>query len=299
MKAMAMYASDGPDRFRLESVADPVPAPTEVLVQVVAAGINPVEWGASAGGWLAALHGGLPMRLGWDGCGRVVEVGYGVTHLRPGDNVFGLPLFPRPAGTYAEFVAAPSRQFVAKPLNISPLQAAALPLAGLTAWRALVDVADLRPGERVLITAAAGGVGHLAVQIAKHRGADVVATARSTNHPFLQMIGADRFIDYTTDDPARFGAFDVIIDLVRRPAMTPLAGLLDPAGRLVSVATAVTPDAQATATARGGRAYELLVEPDLTGLTGIAELATLGKLTVEVARVFPLEQVAAAHDLGR
>jgi NADPH:quinone reductase-like Zn-dependent oxidoreductase len=239
------------------------------------------------------------MRLGWDVCGRVVEVGYGVTHLRPGDTVFGLPLFPRPAGTYAELIAAPSRQFVTNPPNIDPLQAAALPLAGLTAWQALTDVADLRPGEQVLVTAAAGGVGHLAVQIAKHRGANVVATARPANHPFLQKIGVDRCIDYTTDDPARFGPFDVIVDLVGGPAMTSLAGLLAPAGRLVSVATAVTPDVQAIATAHGGRAHELLVEPDLTGLRGLAELAALGKLTVEVAHVFPLEQVAAAHDLGR
>ena len=167
MRVLALRDFAGPDRFEVEHRRRPTPGPTEVLVAVTATGINPVEWGASAGGWLATLHGGPPLYLGWDVAGRVVDVGYGVTRLKPGDEVFGMPRFPYPAGSYGEYVTAPSRHFALKPSGISHIEAAGLPLVGLTAWQALVDTAGVRAGHRVLVTAAAGGVEHIAVQIAK------------------------------------------------------------------------------------------------------------------------------------
>jgi NADPH:quinone reductase-like Zn-dependent oxidoreductase len=285
---MVLHRFDGPDRFVEEVRERPAPAPTEVLVEVAAAGLNPVEWNAAAGGWIDALHGGPPLRLGWDVAGRVVEVGYGVTHVKPGDEVFGMPGFPYPAGAYAEYVAGPSRHFARKPARLSMTEAAALPLAGLTAWQALVDVANVAAGQRVLVTAAAGGVGHLAVQIAKARGAFVVGTARRVNHGFLEDLGVDHAVDYTTDDVSTVGTVDVVVDLVGGPAQEALAKLVNPRGVLLSVAGPAS-----------GNAVELLVEPDLTGLRGLADLAERGHLRVHVDKVFPLNEVARAHDHGR
>jgi NADPH:quinone reductase-like Zn-dependent oxidoreductase len=299
MRAMVLHAFTGADRFQEERRERPVPAPTEVLVAVAATGINPIEWHASAGGWLATLHAGLPLHLGWDVAGRVVEVGYGVTQLRPGDDVFGLPRFPHPAGSYAEYVTAPARHFARKPAGITHIQAAGLPIAGLTAWQALIDVATVQAGHRVLVTAAAGGVGHLAVQIAKARGAVVIGTARRLNHPFLTELGVDRTVDYTEEDIATVGPVDVIIDLAGGSTLNTLPELLSPGGTLVSVTGELPPGVRDAARRRRADAVEILVEPDLAGLNGLAELVKRDELRVHVDAVFPLEEVAAAHDLGR
>jgi NADPH:quinone reductase-like Zn-dependent oxidoreductase len=296
VKAMVLHAFDGPDRFRAEECDRPSPAPTEVLVAVMAAGLNPVEWNASDGGWLASLHHGPPLRLGWDVAGRVVSVGYGVTHLRPGDLVCGMPRFPFPVGSYAEYVTGPSRQFVRVPAGMSIVEAGALPLAGLTAWQALVDVAAVSAGRRVLVTAAAGGVGHLAVQIAKARGAVVVGTARRANHPFLASLGVDEPVDYTTDELSTVDAVDVVVDLV---GGDDAAAPLRPGGILVSVAGPASDAAREVAAARHARTADLLVEPDLAGLRALADLVVAGDLRVHVDEVFPLAEVAAAHDRGR
>lgn len=279
---------EGPGRFRLVERPRPVPAPTEVLVEVAATGLNPVEWDVRPDGWLAALHGGPP-HLGWDVAGVVAEVGFGVTHLRPGDTVFGMPRFPFPAGSYAEYVTGPSRHFARVPAGLSMVEAGALPLAGLTAWQALVDVAAVSAGQRVLVTAAAGGVGHLAAQIAKARGAFVAGTARSANHRFLRELGVDEPLDYTTVDMSTVDPFDVVIDLVRGGGAT---GALRPGGILVSVAGPLPENAPSGA-------VEMLVEPDLTGLRGLADLVERDLLTVHVDEVFRLADVAAAHERGR
>lgn len=299
MRAMVLHGFTGADRFREEHLERPVPAPTEALVAVAASGVNPVEWHASAGGWLATLHGGPPLHLGWDVAGRVVEIGYGVTHLQPGDEVFGLPRFPHPAGSYADYITGPSRHFARRPAEITAVEAAGLPIAGLTAWQALVDIAKVRAGHRVLVTAAAGGVGHLAVQIAKARGAFVTGTARSVNHPFLTGLGADRTIDYTAEDVRTAGPVDVIIDLAGGPALDDLPELLAPGGILVSVTGGLPPGAGEAARRRDARAVEMLVEPDLAGLEGLADLIRSNQLRIHIDAVFPLADVAAAHDLGR
>ncbi|GIJ71145.1 NADPH:quinone reductase [Virgisporangium ochraceum] len=279
---MVLHAFDGPDRFREEQLDRPSPAPTEILVRVAAAGLNPVEWNASAGGWIAALHNGPPLRLGWDVAGHVADVGYGVTHLKPGDAVFGMPRFPHPAGSYAEYVTGPSRHFARVPAGMPLVEAAGLPLAGLTAWQALVDVAAVSAGQRVLVTAAAGGVGHLAVQIAKARGAFVVGTARAENHGFLRTLGVDHPVDYTTTDLSTVDPVDIVVDLVSSSGIRLREG-----GVHISVA--------------GPRedGVELLVEPDVTGLRGLADLVGRGLLRVHVDEVFPFDKVVEAHDRGR
>ena len=168
-------------------------------MRTVAAGVNPVDWKVRArGGFL----GEPPFTVGWDVAGVVEEIGFGVTRFSVGDRVFGMPRFPREAAAYAEYVTSPSRQLAPIPDGLDDVEAGALPLAGLTAWQALVETADVRPGQRVLVLAAAGGVGHLAVQIAKARGAYVLGTARAEKHAFLVDLGVDEPIDYTSENVA-------------------------------------------------------------------------------------------------
>lgn len=279
----------------------PEPLPTEVRVKVHAAGINPVDWKTRAGAGMAGVLGEPPFILGWDVSGVVEKVGFGVTTLREGDEVYGMPWFPRAAGGYAEYVTAPARQFARKPSNVSHVQAAAVPLAALTAWQALVDTAHVESGQRVLIHAAAGGVGHLATQFAKHLGAHVIGTARAGNHGWLTKLGADEVIDYTA---VRFeevvSGVDVVLDMVGDLHDTSIRSLdvMRPGGLLVAVPAGVSPELAAAAAAKDRRVTPFLVEPDGPALAAIGVLIHSGEVVVEVEEAFPLEQVAAAHDRG-
>ncbi|WP_236652196.1 NADP-dependent oxidoreductase [Streptacidiphilus neutrinimicus] len=302
MRAVVQDAFGGPEVLRVREVPRPEPLPTEVLVRVHAAGVNPVDWKTRAGSGMAGVLGQPPFVLGWDVSGVVEAVGFGVTTLSVGDEVYGMPWFPRAAGGYAEYVTAPARQFARKPATIDHDHAAAVPLAALTAWQALVDTADVRAGQRVLVHAAAGGVGHLAVQFAKHLGAHVVATASAGRHAWLKELGADEVIDYTAvrfEDVAR--AVDVVVDLVGdthdKTALRSLA-VLRPDGLLVAVPAGVSPELADTASAMGVRVTPFLVEPDGPALTRIAELIDAGEVAIEVEEVFPLEQAAQAHAHG-
>ncbi|QHC23284.1 zinc-binding dehydrogenase [Streptomyces sp. GS7] len=302
MRAVVQHAFGGPDVLRVEEVPRPVPLPTEVLVRVHAAGINPVDWKTRGGGAMAGVLGEPPFTLGWDVSGVVEEVGFGVTTLKAGDEVYGMPWFPRAAGGYAEYVTAPTRQFARKPASISHEQAAAVPLAALTAWQALVDTADVRPGQRVLIHAAAGGVGHFAVQFAKHLGAHVTGTASSPRHDRLTALGADELVDYTT---VRFENavkdIDVVLDLVGDAHDNTSIRSLDvlrPGGLIVAIPAGVSPELLHAAQSRGLRTSPFLVEPDSPALTRIAQLVDAGEVRVEVEEVYPLEQVARAHSRG-
>jgi NADPH:quinone reductase-like Zn-dependent oxidoreductase len=302
MRAVVQHGFGGPEVLQMEEVPRPEPLPTEVLVRVHAAGINPVDWKTRSGTGMAHVLGDPPFILGWDVAGVVEETGFGVTTLKPGDEVYGMPWFPRAAGAYAEYVTAPSRQFARKPAGIGHEQAAAVPLAALTAWQVLVDTADVRPGRRVLIHAAAGGVGHFAVQFAKHLGAYVIGTASSARHEWLAGLGADELIDYTAvrfEDAVK--DIDVVIDLVgdgHDHTSTRSLTVLRPGALIVAVPSGVSPELLETARSRGLRATAFLVEPDGPALTRIAELIDAGTVKVEVEEVFPLEQVARAHARG-
>jgi NADPH:quinone reductase-like Zn-dependent oxidoreductase len=272
--------------LRLVDVEPPKPIPTEVLVEVHAAGVNPVDWKTREGRGAAGASGPPPFILGWDVAGVVTEVGRGVTLFKPGDRVFGMPWFPREAGAYSEFVTAPSRQFAPMPDGLSFEEAAALPLAGLTAWQALVDTADVREGQVVLVNGATGGVGHLAVQIAKARGARVIGTARADNHDFLRSLGADECVDYD-EVPVEGAASDVdlVLDLVGGDAAEAAAKTLREGGLIISV-----PGGSKAATG-------ILVEPDGHGMRELAALVSDGRLKVHVERALPLEEAAQAHEL--
>lgn len=300
MRIITQKAFGGPEVLEVGEAPVPEPLPTEVLVRVRAAGVNPVDWKTRSGKGMARVLGDPPLTVGWDVAGVVESVGQGVTILEPGDAVFGMPWFPRPARAYAEFVTAPSRQFTRKPPQLTFEEAAGLPLAGLTAWQILVDTANVQPGQRVLVNAAAGGVGHLAVQVAKGRGATVLGTARTVKHAALRRFGVDEPIDYTTDDVAAAatanGLVDVIVDLVG--GSRELIPALRPGGLFVNVPSAAPADLAPAVEQQGGRYTGFLVEPDHEGLFALSQLVEDGDLSVEVAATYPLEAAADAHRAG-
>jgi NADPH:quinone reductase-like Zn-dependent oxidoreductase len=295
MKAIQITEFGGPEVLALVDVPRPTPIATEVLVEVRAAGLNPVDWKTREGSGVSASAGPPPFVPGWDVAGVVSEVGYGVTLFEPGERVFGMPWFPRAAGAYSEYVAAPSRQFARIPESLSFEQAAALPLASLTAWQSLVDAAKVEPGQRVLVHGASGGVGHLAVQVAKARGATVIGTARAANHDFLRALGVDEPVDREAvqlSESAR--DVDVVIDLVGGDEAGAL-GTLNDRGVLIAVAGHPSDGVKADARERGVRVLEPLVEPDGHALAEVAALVDAGSLKITVEEVLPLEQAARAH----
>ncbi|MFH8253513.1 NADP-dependent oxidoreductase [Streptomyces roseolus] len=293
MRAMVVERWGGPEVLVEREVERPVPGLNEVLVRVRAAGVNPVDWKTRASGALITW-GALPM-VGWDVSGTVEAVGPGVGSLRAGDEVFGMPLFPRQAGGYAEYVVAPARHLAPKPAALSHVEAAALPLAALTAWQTLVDAADVRPGERVLVHAAAGGVGHLAVQIAKARGAHVIGTASAAKHGLLRELGADEAVDYRAvpfEDVV--SDVDVVLDALGGETAVRSLEVLRAGGRLI---TLPGPD-DVPAAPDGVSASWVMVEPDHLGLREIARLVERGALRPVVDAVLPLSEAAKAHELG-
>jgi len=296
MRAIHQQQLGGPEVLELVEVPRPSPGPTEVLVRVAGAGVNPVDWKTRRGG---AMLGDPPFTVGWDVAGVVEATGGGVTRFSPGDRVFGMPRFPREAGGYSEYVAAPSRQFAATPEALSDIEAAAIPLAGLTAWQALIDTARLESNQRVLIHAAAGGVGHLAVQIAKSVGAEVIGTARSVHHDWLAQLGADQVIDYTTEDVAAAAAeVDLVLDLVGDDVGSRSLPALRDGGTLITIPSSSDVEALREAAAGRVRVTNMLVEPDRVGIEALADLVGDGRLRVRVARTFPLSEAASAHEVG-
>ncbi|MEU8133511.1 NADP-dependent oxidoreductase [Streptodolium elevatio] len=297
MRAIGQDTFGGPEVLRVVEVERPVPGPAEVLVRVHAAGVNPTDvWHRATGGLAGDA---APIRLGWDVSGVVEAVGIGVTLFRPGDEVFGMPRHPVPAGTYAEYVTSPARHLVRKPAALSHVEAAALPLAALTAWQALVDVAGVREGQRVLVHAAAGGVGHLAVQIAKARGAYVIGTARGAKHGFLREVGADEAVDYTQVDFAEeVRDVDVVVDAIGGEYGPRSLRTLRPGGIVVSLASPAEARLAEQAEPLGLRAAFMAVEADNAGMREVAALAESGRLRPRVDTVLPLEHAAKAHEIA-
>ncbi|MDY0809955.1 NADP-dependent oxidoreductase [Kitasatospora purpeofusca] len=293
MKAIAIHRYGGPEVVEYTDLPDPKVGPDSVLVQVRAAGVNPVDWKVRDGLLDGLLDAHFPLVMGWDAAGVVRAVGGGVTEFAPGDEVYGCVRKDTVEhGTYAELVAAPVRTLARKPAALDWAQAGGLPLAGLTALQSLRAV-DAGPGDTVLVHAAAGGVGHLAVQIARALGARVIGTAGERNHAYLRELGAE---------PVRYGeglaervralapdGVDAALDLVGGDAVEVSAGLVADPARIASTA-------DFGVKARGGR--YVWVRPDATGLAELAALADEGRLTVTVASTFPLAQAASAQALS-
>ncbi|MFF8392174.1 NADP-dependent oxidoreductase [Streptomyces sp. NPDC016172] len=296
MRAIGQDVLGGPEVLKEVEIERPVPKPNEVLVRVRAAGVNPTDWKHRAtGGFL----GEPPFVLGWDVSGVVEAVGIGVAAFAPGDEVFGMLPYPYGHGSHAEYVTAPVRALARKPAGVDHTQAGALPLVSLTAWQALTEHADLQPGQRVLIHAAAGGVGHVAVQIAKARGAYVIGTASAGKHEFLREIGVDEAVDYReTDFTEAVKDADVVLDTIGGDNALRSLRVLRPGGVLVSILPGGSDDLYEEAERLGVRALRMLVDADRSGMEAIAELVESGKLRATIAGTFPLAEAAEAHALG-
>lgn len=301
MKAVRIHEFGGADVLTVEEIERPVPAPDEVLVRVYASSINPVDWvvrsGANEGirSFLA-----LPMTLGCDGAGVVEEVGSDVTGLQKGDAVYGLANFFS-NGTYAEYCAAKASQFALKPQRLSFTEAAAVPLAALTAWTGMFEYGKLESGQRILITGASGGVGSFAVQFAKATGAYVIAVASTQNLDFLRELGADEVVDYAKQPVNELVRdVDVVLDaspLRDNKERAKLVDTLTEGGIFVSVNTDLPfTDEVLNALAAKRTTGELAAnQPRREWLEQIARLIDAGKVKVFISKVFPLDEVAQAH----
>ncbi|MDF9716532.1 NADP-dependent oxidoreductase [Nocardioides sp. ChNu-99] len=275
----------------VREVDDPPVGPDVVLVRAHATSVNPVDWKVREGYLRGAFPHHLPIIPGWDVAGVVEAVGPAVgTGLRPGDEVWGYVRRDDVAqGTAAQLVAAPQRTVALKPGGLSFTEAAAVPLAGLTAWQTVVEALDVQPGERLLVHAAAGGVGQFAVQIALARGAEVVGTARPDNHDLLRDLGVSEVVDHSAGPvSAQLSApVDAVLDLVGGEA-------LEDAPRQVRDPSRVASVVDDEAVARLGGHY-VFVRPERAHLDELRALVDAGRLRVDLAATYPLEEIADAH----
>ena len=286
MHAIVMHETGGSEVLHFEEAERPEPGDGEVLVRVRAASVNPADWKARRGPRDTAL----PVVLGHDVSGTV-EVSRSDAFAE-GDDVFGMA----PSGGYAEFATAPAGLIARKPDAVSHEQAAAIPVAGMTAWQALFDRGGLESGQTALIAGAAGGVGHFGVQFAKTTGARTIGTGSTRNRDFVLGLGADEYVDYTAQDVADVVQdADVVLDAVGGETTASLVPTVRPGGVLVTIASAPPEDA---ARERGMRAELLIMSPDADQLTRIADLVAAGDVRVEIAEVLPLAEVARAHELS-
>jgi NADPH2:quinone reductase len=293
----------GPEVLELldQAASDPdALAADEVLVRVAFAGVNPIDVMTRTGGAMAAAGLiTLPFTPGWDLSGAVEAVGGQVNTLNVGDRVFGMARFPHEGAAYAQHAIVPAADLARTPDSLTDAAAAALPLAAMTAWQAFGDTTQVARGQRVLITGAGGGVGHFAVQIAHHLGANVTAVAGAAKHDWLRGLGADRTVDYA--DPGALAALadqpvDVALNLVGGESAGRVLAAVRPGGVLISLTGAI--DAlRVDAEAAGVRVATTSVRTERAWLEQIAHLAAVKALVPEVAQVFELADAAAAHRL--
>lgn len=292
MKAVRIHSFGGPDVLRLEETPRPEPQHDQLLVRVHAAGVNPVDWKIREGRFDGL---GLPAVLGRDFSGVVEAAGADVRNFRVGEEVFGEAAGG--SGSYAEYTVAQESQIARKPPALEHVQAAALPVAALTAWQAMFDMADLRAGQKVLIHAAAGGVGSFAVQFAKRAGAYVIGTASSANSAYLGELGVSQFIDYQTtwfEDIVR--DVDLVFDTMGGEIQDRSWRVLKRGGMLVSI---VGPPSPEKAAAQGVRGIYFRQNPRGDQMAEIADLVAVGQVKVRVVRVFALGEARRAHELSQ
>lgn len=294
MKQLVIQAFGDADQLVLTEGTSPALAANEMRVKMHYAGVNPVDAKTRAGlGWGAeAIKDSLPWSPGLEVMGTVLEVGSEVNIHHVGDRVFGLLA----GGGYSEQLVVPANSLLQVPKTVSDEMAAGLSLAGITAWQGLTEHGQLKAGERVLIAAAAGGVGHLAVQLAKELGARVVALASPVNHDFLHNLGADEVVDYRDEKQlAALAPVDLLLDLVGGASGQALLVRVKPGGRVVTVPTITAKDVIAAAESRGLSATGMLKHNDNQQLASLITAVAEQRLRVEVSQVYPLAEGAAAH----
>lgn len=299
MRAAVIDQTGGPSVLHEASLPVPAPVLSEVLVRVVAAGVNPIDAKTRGGAGVSGAIPSFPQALGFDFSGVVVKAPYESHAFQPGTPVFGTVPFPRSGGSYAEYAVVPSLSLARKPASLSHVEAAGVPLAALTAWGLVVETAHAHEGQRMLIHAGGGGVGHFAVQFAAYFGAHVTATGSSHNAAWLRELGASVVIDYAT---TRFedvvADVDVVIDLVGNvhdQTGTRSLSVLRRGGLIVVVPTGSWPGYAAAAGAAGVRATSFRFTPDGGALATIGRLLDSGAVQVYIDKVFELADAAAAH----
>lgn len=297
MKAVILTEAGGTENFSIEEIAVPEAQSKEVLVKVHAIAINPVDMKTRKGGvFLAKLQEQSPVILGWDISGKVEAVGKDVSSFKPGDEVFGMVNFPGNGRAYAEYVTAPEDHLALKPKNVSHEDAAATTLAALTAWQVLVHEAKLSHGQTILVHAAAGGVGHFAVQIAKHLGARVVGTASASNKDFLIGLGVDVPVDYKASKfEDQIEQVDVVLDPIGGETTERSLRAIKNGGILVSIVGGVKDHLNAVTKERGITAKNYLVHSSGSDMKQLAELLEKGIIKPHISHRFSFEEIAEAH----
>ncbi len=299
MKAIRIHNYGGPEVLKYEDAPRPQPQAGEVLVRVHAAGVNPIDWKVREGHMKDFWPHKFPLILGWDLSGVVEELGKGPAaagRFKIGDEVYSLP-DPTRNGAYADYIVVREPELARKPNSLHHICAAAIPLAALTAWQSLFDTAQLQPGQRVLIHAGSGGVGHLAVQLAKWKGAYVFATASTKNQDLLRELGVDEPIDYTQqrfEDIAR--KIDIVLDTLGGETQERSWSVLKKGGVLVSL---VQPPSEEKAKELGVRAAIIGAQPNGAQLAEIAKIIEAGKLAPVIDRILPLSEARRAHELSQ
>lgn len=298
MKAIILKEAGGIENLELTDMPIPVLNSDEVLIKVKAISINPVDIKTRIG---KSLYDDLKSRnepsiLGWDVSGVITETGSAVTQFKKGDEVFGMINFPGHGKAYAEYVAAPASHLALKPSNISHEAAAAATLAALTAWQSLVTHAKIQKGQKVLIHAAAGGVGHYAVQIAKHLGAYVIGTSSENNREFVLGLGADEQIDYkTTRIEDAVIDVDLVLDSIGDATIDSSVAVTKKGGTVIFLPSGVSDEKLKTLNSSGVNCYRILVESNGDDMKIIAELLKKGIVRSYVSGVFPFEKITDAH----
>lgn len=294
MKAVRIHSYGSPEVLSYEEAPRPTPGEGEVLIRVFASSVNPFDCAVRAGYMNSYFNYNLPLVIGTDASGVIEEVGTGVTDFKEGDEVYGRGGIVRD-GSNAEYVVIAATDIAFKPKSIDHIHAAALPHVTLTAWQALIEVAHLAAGQTVLIHAAAGGVGHVAVQLSKNLGAKTIGTA-SVNLEHLKELQVDESIDYSThafEDTVK--NVDVVLDLVGGDTQQRSWAVMRPGGILVAT---VQPPSEETAVAHGVRQHLVTTTPPINRvLTEVANLVDTGKLKSIVSEVLPLSEIARAHEL--
>src|SRR5213080_747316 len=303
MKAMVIHEYGGPEVLKYEDVPRPEPKADQILIRVIAAGVNPVDGMIRSGMFAKDGNGAFPMVLGGDIAGVVERVGNKITKFKAGDPVFAYVSLDS-GGGYAQYAVVPEGDAAPKPKSLTYVEAAAVPIVALTAWQALVDTAKLAAGQTVLIHGGSGGVGSFAIQIGKARGAKVIATASTANQDLLKELGADVAIDYTKqkfEDVAK--DVDVVLDSVGEDTLARSYGVVKRGGFIVSL---VARPERAGLDKHGIRGAALSVEPNSDELAQIGKLIDQKKIKVIVSQTFPLseatkaqEQVATGHTRGK
>jgi NADPH:quinone reductase-like Zn-dependent oxidoreductase len=296
MKAIRIHNYGGPEVLQYEDAPRPKPEVGEVLIRVYAAGVNPIDWKVREGHMKDFWPHKFPLILGWDLSGVVEKLGRGVARFKIGDEVYCLP-DPTRDGAYADYIVVRESELALKPNSLHHIRAAAVPLAALTAWQSLFDTAQLQPGQRVLIHAGSGGVGHFAVQLAKWKGAHVFATASTRNQDSLRELGVDKAIDYTQqrfEDIAR--NVDIVLDTIGGETQERSWSVLKKGGNLVSL---VQPPSEEKAKELGVQAGMIGAQPNGAQLAEIAKIIDSGKLAPIIDRILPLSEARRAHELSQ